>query len=98
MVVEVYPNIGMYDILLSINDIHIYIPLLSVRANLWLDIKLMAWKSAWPTGYDIDYVMKCLQQNSLVNTRHRVNTWRPRQDGSQYLDDIFKCILFKENV
>ena len=27
-----------------------------------------------------------------------VNTLRPRQDGRQFPDDIFKCIFLNENV
>ena len=27
-----------------------------------------------------------------------VNTWRPRQNGRHFPDDIFKCIFFNENV
>ena len=28
----------------------------------------------------------------------RINTLRPRQDGRQFPDDIFKCIILNENL
>ena len=28
----------------------------------------------------------------------KVNTWRPRQNGRHFPDDIFKCIFMNENV
>ena len=35
----------------------------------------------------------------IRGTRGRwVNTWRPRQNGRHFADDIFKCILLDENV
>ena len=27
-----------------------------------------------------------------------VNTWRPRQNGRHFADDLFKCIFLKENI
>ena len=34
----------------------------------------------------------------LVITGEIINTFRPRQNGRHFTDDIFKCIFFKENA
>ena len=37
-------------------------------------------------------------KRSLHEMAVRINTWRPRQNGRHFPDDIFKCIFLNENV
>ena len=50
----------------------------------------------------------CITHSALRNIEHsgepslwsprRFNTWRPRQNGRHFADDIFKCIFLNENI
>ena len=43
--------------------------------------------SCWDNGFD-----------TLESADNMFNTWRPRQNGRHFEDDIFKCIFLNENV
>ena len=41
-----------------------------------------------------DFSMSCHMQNFVA---FLLNSWRPRQNGRHFADDIFKCIFLNEN-
>ena len=46
------------------------------------------------------YLGWCVTTHVLVRSScyHHIKTLRPRQDGCQFPDDIFKCIFINENI
>ena len=69
-------------------------------APLWFWVQFNHWMSSHTPHASITYLCSAKPdyKADIARVVTKINTLRPRQDGCQFIDDIFKCIFLNENI